>query len=236
MSASELETTEAAYKVASSRYDDAIVEVRNRQALMAQRRAELEIARQQLIDTAIRAPFEGVVQERRASSGEYVNVGTPLVTIVRMNPLRLRLEVPEREAANIRVGQKTRLRVEGNTNVYTGEIKRLSPAIEELTRMLWVEADVANPGELRPGSFAKAEIVTDAKLRGILVPSTAVASFAGVEKVFVAREGKAVEKPVTTGRRIGNAVEILIGLDVGEVLVIDPGDLISGQPINAAES
>ena len=236
MSASDLEATDAAYKVAQSRYDDSVVEVRNRQALMAQRRAELEIARQQLADTVISAPFDGVVQERRANMGEYLNSGTPLITLVRMNPLRLRLEVPEREAANIRVGQKVRLKVEGNTNHYSGEIKRLSPAIEELTRMLRVEADVANPGDLRPGSFAKAEIISDIKSVGILVPFNAVTVFAGVEKVFVIRDGKAVERLVTTGRRVGESVEIISGVEVGDVVVIDPGDLQSGQPINSADS
>jgi RND family efflux transporter MFP subunit len=236
LSASELETTEAAYKVASSRYEDSMLEVRNRQALLAQRKAELEIGRQHLIDTETRAPFDGVIQERRANAGEFLSSGTPLVTLVRMNPLRLRLEVPEREASNIRVAQKVRLKVEGNTNVYTGEIKRLSPAIEELTRMLWVEADVENPGELRPGSFAKAEIVTDNTSRGILVPLNALSSFAGVEKVFVVQDGKAVEKLITTGRRVGDSIEILSGLEVGDVVILDPGDILSGQPVNAADS
>jgi len=236
LSASELETTDAAHKVAQSRYEDALLEVRNRQALLAQRKAELEIARQQLIDTETRAPFDGVIQERRANAGEFLSSGTPLVTLVRMNPLRLRLEVPEREAGNIRVAQKVRLKVEGNTNVYTGEIKRLSPAIEELTRMLWVEADVVNPGELRPGSFAKAEIVTDNTSRGILVPVNALSSFAGVEKVFVVRDGKALEKRVTTGRRVGDSIEVVSGLEMGDVVIIDPGDVLSGQPVNAADS
>ncbi|MBI4660088.1 MAG: efflux RND transporter periplasmic adaptor subunit [Verrucomicrobia bacterium] len=236
LSTSELETTEAAYKVALSRYEDALVEVRNRQALLAQRRAELEIARQHLTDTVISAPFDGAVQERRANLGEFLDAGTPLVTLVRMNPLRLRLEVPEREATNVRVGQKVRLKVEGSANVHTGEIKRLSPVIEEPTLMLRVEADVANPGGLRPGSFVRAEIVTDDRAVGILVPAGAITSFAGVEKAFVIREGKALEKLVTTGRRIGESLEILAGLEAGDVVVIEPGDLQTGQTVNLTDS
>ena len=95
----QVDTAESSYKVALSRYEDAIEEVRNRQAMLAQRRSELDIARQQLADTTISAPFDGAVQERRASVGEYLTAGAPLATIVRMDPLRLRAEVPEREAS-----------------------------------------------------------------------------------------------------------------------------------------
>lgn len=234
-STSEVETIEAGYKVAQSRYEDAVAEVRNRQSLAKQRRAELEIARQQLIDTAIHAPFDGVVHERRANLGEYVNSGMPLVTLVRMNPLRLRLEVPERDASTVRIGQRVRLRVEGNTNVYTGEIKRLSPAIEENTRMLRVEADVANPGELRPGLFTKAEIVTDDKALAILVPATAVTTFAGIEKVFVVQNGKAIERIVTTLRRIAERVEVVAGIEAGDLVVTDPGGLQLGHPVSISD-
>ncbi|MDT7604801.1 MAG: hypothetical protein QOF61_2798, partial [Acidobacteriota bacterium] len=95
---SEFESADAAYKVALSKYQDAVEEIRNRQALLAQRRTELALARQQLADTAIVAPFDGVVQERKASAGEYLAAGAPVVTVVRVNPLRFRAEVPERDA------------------------------------------------------------------------------------------------------------------------------------------
>src|SRR6266508_6812993 len=87
---SEFDTVDATYKVAVSRYQDAIEEIRNRQALVAQRRSELALARQQLADTAVHAPIDGIVQQKRASVGEYLAAGAPVVDIVRMNPLRLR--------------------------------------------------------------------------------------------------------------------------------------------------
>src|SRR5678815_4566856 len=104
------------YKVALSRYQDAIEEIRNRQALMAQRRSELSLARQQLADTSVYAPLDGVVQEKRASVGEYLAAGAPVVNIVKMDPLRLRAEVPEREAKNVRSGQNVRVTIDGDTN------------------------------------------------------------------------------------------------------------------------
>jgi RND family efflux transporter MFP subunit len=231
LSKSELETAESGYKVAVSRYEDALDEIRNRQATVVQRRAELEIARQQLTDTATYAPFDGVIQERRANHGEYLTVGTPLVTLVRMNPLRLRLEVPEREAPEIRAGQKVRLIMEGNTNAYSGEIKRLSPAIEEHNRMLRVEADVANPGELRPGSFVRAEIIVDEKAMVMMLPAGVIVTFAGIEKAFVVQNNKAVERLVTTGRRILESVEITDGIKEGDVVILEPTGLQPGQPI-----
>ncbi|MEN3333495.1 MAG: hypothetical protein V7641_2860 [Blastocatellia bacterium] len=230
----QLDTAEADYKVALSRYQDSIEEIRNRQALVVQRRSELEIARQQLTDSSITAPFDGVVQEKRTSVGEYLAAGTPIVNLVRMDPLRLRAEVPEREAHNVKQGQQVRVTVEGDTNVYTGIIARLSPSITEQNRMLIVEAEVRNNGRLRPGSFARADIVADARSLSPAVPANAVVSFAGIDKVITIQDGKALEKPVTVGRRAGDWIEVLSGVKTGDTVIVNPGNLQSGQPVIVA--
>jgi RND family efflux transporter MFP subunit len=236
ISQAEVEGVEAAFKVAQSALQDAIEEIRNRQGLVLQRRTELEIARQQLTDTSIHAPFDGVVQERRAALGEYLAAGAPVVTIVRMDPIRLRAEVPEREAHSVRGGQQVRVTLEGDTTVYTGHIARLSPAIGAQNRMLMVEAEVRNDnGHLRPGSFAKAEIVSDAETSTSAVPANTIVSFAGIEKVILVQDGKAVEKQISTGRRSGEWVEVSSGVNVGDVLVVSPGNLQSGQPVTVVE-
>ena len=232
---SEFETVDAAYKVAVSRYQDAIEEIRNRQALLAQRRSELSLARQQLLDTSVIAPLDGVIQEKRASVGEYLAAGAPVVNIVRMDPLRLRAEVPERDARNVRSGQNVRVTIDGDTNVYVGQIMRLSPVIAEQTRMLMVEADVRNNGNLRPGAFARAEIVTNDAKMAVTVPNNAIVTFAGIEKVILVENGKALEKPVTTGRRNGDWTEIVAGINVGDQVVVDPGNLQSGQAVEVVE-
>jgi RND family efflux transporter MFP subunit len=228
----QLDTAVAALQVAEGRYQDAIEEVRNRHAVIAQRRSEVDLAQQQLSDTVLVSPMDSAVSQRQASVGEYVAAGTPVVTLVRIHPLRLRLAVPEREAADVRVGQPVRLTVEGDATVYDGRVARLAPAITEQNRTLLVEAEVPNArGLLRPGAFAKAQIVTAADERVVMVPASAIVNFAGIEKVLTVEDGKVVEKRVQTGRRDGDSVHIAAGLAAGELVVMQPGNLVGGQPI-----
>ncbi|HEX3253609.1 MAG TPA: efflux RND transporter periplasmic adaptor subunit [Pyrinomonadaceae bacterium] len=231
----EFDAATATFKVAEGRYQDAYEEIRNRQGILAQRRSELALARQQLKDTAVIAPLNGIVQEKRTSIGEYLAAGAPVVNIVKMDPLRLRAEVPERESHAVHSGQDVRVTVEGDANVYVGKITRLSPVIAEQNRMLVVEADVRNNGKLRPGSFAHAEIVTNDAKMAVTVPNNAIVTFAGIEKVIVVQNGKALEKPITTGRRASDFTEVVAGINVGEKVIVDPGNLQSGQAVEVVE-
>ena len=231
----EYESADSAFKVAQGRYQDAVEEIRNRQALLSQRRTEVSLARQALADTVVVAPFDGLVQEKHASVGEYLGAAAPVVTVVRVNPLRFRGEVPERDAAAMRAGMAVRVTVEGDRGLYAGRIVRLSPTINQQNRVLVVEAEIANTGGLRPGGFARAEIVTDSGDMAVTVPANAVVTFAGIEKVITVENGKAREKPITTGRRADTWTEVLSGINVGETVVVDPGNLQSGQPVNVVE-
>jgi len=181
------------------------------------------------------APLDGIVQEKRTSVGEYLAAGAPVVNVVRMDPLRLRAEIPERESRTVRTGQDVRVTVEGDQNVYVGKIMRLSPVIAERNRVLMVEADVRNNGTLRPGSFVRAEIVTNDAKMAVTVPNNTIVTFAGIEKVIVVQNGKALEKPITTGRRNNDFTEIVAGINVGEKIVVDPGNLQSGQAVEVVD-
>lgn len=231
----QLDTAEANLGVAEGRYHDALEEVLTRQALLAQRRSEVELARQQLADTVLASPIDGAVSVRQASVGEYLAAGAPVATLVRIHPLRLRVAVPEREAVEVRAGQTVRLTVEGDQAVYQGRVVRLSPIVQEQNRTLGVEAEVPNErGALKPGSFARAEIVTEASQPVIRIPAASLVTFAGVEKVLVVREGKIAEVRVQTGRRTADGVEILSGLKSGDTVVREPGNLASGQAVVAS--
>jgi len=231
----EFDSATATFKVAEGKYQDAYEEIRNRQGILAQRRSELALARQQLKDTSVVAPLNGIVQEKRTSVGEYLAAGAPVVNIVKMDPLRLRAEIPERESHTVHTGQDVHVTVEGDPIVYSGKIMRLSPVIAEQNRMLVVEADVRNNGKLRPGSFAHAEIVTNDAKMAVTVPNNAIVTFAGIEKVLVVQNGKALEKPITTGRRSTDFTEIIAGINVGEKVIVDPGNLQTGQAVEVVE-
>jgi RND family efflux transporter MFP subunit len=229
---SQLDAAIAALQVAEGRYQDAVEEVRNRQGVLAQRRSELELARQQLADTALLSPIDGAVSQRQAAVGEYLAPGAPVATLVRLHPLRLRLAVPEREAASVRVGQPVKLSVEGDTTEHGGRVARLSPTIQEQNRTLTIEAEIPNEkGLLRPGSFARASIVTQAAQAIVTVPASAIVSFAGIDKIISVKDGKSVERRVQTGRRDGGRVEIVAGLAAGEPVVAEPGNLTGGQAV-----
>jgi RND family efflux transporter MFP subunit len=228
----EFDTALSRLLVAESRYQAAVEEVRNRQELLAERRSALSLARQQLADAVLVAPIDGAVRERRASVGEFLAAGAPVVRLVRIHPLRLRVAVPERDAPSIRVGQAVNVRLEGDPAEHAGRVVRLSPAIQEQNRTLVLEAEVANrEGRLRPGAFAKADIVVDADRSAVLVPERSVVTFAGIEKVFGIKDGRAVEMRIRTGRHVGERVEVLEGLPRGVPVVVDPGSLIGGQAV-----
>ncbi|HEY7437276.1 MAG TPA: efflux RND transporter periplasmic adaptor subunit [Methylomirabilota bacterium] len=231
----ELDAAEAAAKVAEGRYHDAVEEVGNRQGILAERRTELELARQQLTDTVLRAPIAGAMSARQAAVGEFLSAGAPVATLVRFHPLRLRLAVPEREAAAIRQGQRVRLTLESDPTVYEGHVARLAPAISEENRSLLIEAEIPNEqGRLRPGAFARGEIIVQPDRRLVTVPADALVTFAGTERVLVVEGGRAVEKRVTVGRRAGERIEILAGLSAGEAVIVRPGAIAPGQPVTAS--
>lgn len=235
-SASELDTVEAAYTVALARYETAMEEARTRMAALAGRRAEYDLARKQMSDTAIRAPYSGAVQSRTANLGEYLSAGTPVLQVVKTDPLRLKLDVPERYSHFVRSNQLVQLTVEGETNLYSGRIARISPALEESTRMLLVEADVPAQASLRPGVFARAEVIVNESDPGLSVPPSAIVTFAGIEKVVSIEGNKAVERPVTTGRRGSDWVEVVSGLNEGERVVLNPAGLKTGQLLVVASA
>jgi RND family efflux transporter MFP subunit len=234
-SRADLDAAEASLEVAEGRYQDAIEEIRNREGILAQRRSEWALARQALDDTELRAPIDGAVRERQVTVGEFRSAGTPVLTVVKTDPLRLRVAVPERASVGLRAGQPVRVRVEGDAATYDGKLVRLGAAIDEDNRTLPVEAVVSNRnGALRPGMFATAEIVVERSDKAIVVPRDAIVTFAGVQKVLVVREGKAREQRVRTGRHTGERVEVLEGIKAGDSIILNPGEVVDGAAVRVS--
>jgi RND family efflux transporter MFP subunit len=229
---SDFDSAQAVFQIAEGAYLDAIEEIRNRQAVLRQRRSELEMATQQLAYAVLTAPIGGAVADRTGSVGQYVAAGAPILTILNVNPLRLRIPVPERAATGVRLGQRVRLRLDERSQEHYGRVTRLAPAIDETNRTLLVEAEIPNErGELRPGAFVRAELLAEAPEPAIFVPTTALLTFAGIEKVITVEQGKSVEKIVRTGYREAGRVEITEGLKAGELVVARPGNLVGGRPV-----
>jgi RND family efflux transporter MFP subunit len=232
-----LDSAEASLEVAEGQLQDALEEIRNRQGVLAQRRSELDLARQQLQDTVLRSPIDGAVRERQVTAGDYRTAGTPVMTIVRTHPLRLQLSVPERETQGLKPGLSVRVSVEGDSRRHDGRLARIGAAIDETNRTLPVEAVVANADDvLRPGQFATADIVVSSDDRALVIPIDAIVTFAGVQKVLTIKDGKAREMRIRTGRREGDQVEVVEGLAEGEVVIRMPGDLVDGAAVQAARS
>lgn len=232
-----LDSAEASLEVAEGQLQDAFEEIRNRQGVLAQRRSELEIARQQLQDSVLRSPLDGAVRERQVSVGEYRAPGTPVLTVVRTHPLRLKLSVPERETVGLQPGLSVRVTVEGDDRRHEGRLERIGAAVDEANRTLPIEAVVPNPGgALRPGQFATAEIVVSQKDQGLVVPRDSIVTFAGVQKVLTVKDGHAHEQRIRTGRRDGDRIEVIDGLSAGDQVIREPGNLVDGVAVQVVRA
>jgi RND family efflux transporter MFP subunit len=218
----ELQQAESLLRVAEAKYESAMNMVHANLALLAVRKAELATAKQIRSDAVLKAPFAGVIEAKHVAPGSYVNVGDPVATLVRANPLRFRAAIPERSSTRIRVGQNVRVFVEGESEVVNATVSRVSPSLDLASRSLLIEADIDNgAGRFRTGLFAEGEVVVDANDRALAVPQTSVVSFAGVEKVWVVRDGKATSQRIRTGRREAGLVEVLEGLQAEDVVLSD---------------
>lgn len=234
---SQLETAEAVLGVANSRLQRARDEVQTWLAEARLARVEALQAEKRLADCQVKAPWPGRVAARHAAIGQVVRSGDPVVTLLRVDPLRLRLRVPDRLAADVAIGQTVEFTVDGAENVQrTGRIVRAGPAIDRGDRTRLIEAEVENAdGALLPGAFCRAQIVTAAAQPVVVVPKTAVLTFAGVQRVFsvVEADGKSKAKGriVQIGRTVGDEVEVASGLAAGVAIVRDATGLTPEMPV-----
>lgn len=253
MSDQEFADLKTAWEVAQADHRLAMLNSRAQLAEARTLQAQLASAEQRLTDTLLAVPrgerpppaesdaatarsFEYIVTKRSISVGDFVAIGTPLFELIDPDPLKLRMSVPEREAPRVRTGQRARGRVDTESQAFEGQVARVNYAVDARTRTFEVEILVPN-GErrLRAGSFARAEIEAEVATGVVLIPRTAVVTFAGVHKVFALKDDKALERPVTLGQEIGDQVEIERGLAVGDTIVAaPPADMVSGTPIRAA--
>jgi membrane fusion protein, multidrug efflux system len=181
-------------------------------------RARVALAHKALADTVVRAPFNGLVAERLVSVGDYVTKGMKVAVVVRVNPLRVQLTVPEQAVSAVAIGAPVRFQVDAYPGRdFTGKIRYVSPTLEATQRSLTVEAVVENPrNELKPGLFATALIEVPDKTPGVVVPTAAVQTAGGTSRVFVVSGDHVEERIVTVGQTVDAIVEVTNGLKAGE--------------------
>jgi RND family efflux transporter MFP subunit len=232
----EIQSREAALRVAEARYRSSLNAVQEQIALLKLRRSELALAHQNRQDAVLTAPFDGTIQEVRVAPGSYVNIGQPIAALVRTSPLRFRAGVPERSAVGVAVGQTVRMNLEGVAEPIIAQISRISPALDLSSRALIIEADVDNSAhKLRTGLFAEAEILVNEQDQTLAVPATSVTTFGGVEKVWVVADNQARPQLVRLGRRDGDRVEVRQGLEAGQWIMTN-GDQGREGVVRAVDS
>jgi RND family efflux transporter MFP subunit len=216
----DLQTADTRLKVADAAYQSSIDSVRGQKALLQDRRASYDLALKKLDDTVVRAPIAGFVSERLVQVGEYIAAQTPVATIVQINPLKLRTGVQERYAGVVQAGQSVEFRVESfGDAVFRGKVAYVSPALDQTMRTFTIEALADNSDyRLKPGFFAKGVILTRRDDAVLAVPENAVSTLAGVSSVYIIRDGKITQQPVTLGVRQGNLWEVVDGLKGDETL------------------
>lgn len=227
-----------AYNLAQARHQAALDSVNQQLAVVEQQKAALALAKKAVTDTVVRSPISGAVKEKHASRGAYLPVNGKIVTLVKINPLRLRADIPESSAAAVRTGQTINVTVDAFPNrKFTGRIVRIGPSLDEKTRALTVEAEVANSGNLlRPGMFAKSQLITSANAPAVMVPQRAIVTAAGLSKVFVIENDRAVERIVKTGATDGDLIEIAEGVKSGEAVATTNQDkLQTGTVVNGSK-
>jgi HlyD family secretion protein len=218
-------------------YDAALQNAKNLRADIDASEANAKLAARQLRDTTIRAPFDGYVQKRLVNLGEYVKVQTPVMAVVRVDPLKVTAEVPERMAPWVKIDQAIDLHVDAFPDrTITGKVSRMSPAANTATRAFPFEALVPNgDAQLKPGTFARVRITSSRVDQLLTLPYAALQYRYGVNRVFVVDNDHLVARELKVGERLGDRIEILGGIKAGEtVATSDVDKLVDGMKVSVS--
>ena len=208
-------------------YDVAVAQARQNYAAVvvartnvANAESQLALARKNLSYAVIPSPIDGFVSERTADLGEYVSPQQKVATVVRTNPLRIRIDIPEQAIPEVRVGQSVSITTSAWPDKnFSGRVARIAPNVSATSRTLTVEAEVENSGgALKPGQFATVRILQERAESAVLIPSRAVITEAGVSRVFVIKDGHAEQRLVQTGQTEGDLIEIRSGVAADELV------------------
>ncbi|RLK50154.1 membrane fusion protein (multidrug efflux system) [Alkalispirillum mobile] len=202
-------------------------ELDQREAAMKVADAQVQVARAELRDRQIRAPFDGITGLREVSRGAYVNTDTVITTLDDLQQLRLDFSVPERFLPGLRAGMSVQVRSDGFDETFDGEVKRLDSRVNPVTRTLRIQAELDNEdGRLRPGMFMNVDLVLDRDPDALVVPEEALLLEGDRKYVYVwlpadeeDETDRVRQQAVSTGLRRGGTVQVTEGLEGDEYVV-----------------
>ncbi len=214
-------------QLAQARQNYAAVQVARTNVANAE--SALALARKNLSYANIPSPIDGFVAERTADLGEYVSPQQKVATVVRTNPLRIRIDIPEQSISEVQVGQSVSLTTSAwPDRNFSGRVARIAPNVSATSRTLAVEAEIENSsGALKPGQFATVRILQPRAEPAVLVPARAVLTQAGVSRVFVIKDGRAEQRLVQTGQHEGDLIEIKNGVAADEQIATSNLEMLS---------
>jgi multidrug efflux pump subunit AcrA (membrane-fusion protein) len=233
-----LDDAQAALQSKRAIYNSALQTGKNLRASIQASQAAMKLADRQLRDTQIRAPFDGFVEKRMVNLGELVKTQTPVIAIVRLDPLKVIAEIPEKMGPWIHTGETVTLQVDAyQGRTFDGRVSRISPAVNTSTRAFPFEALVPNAdATLKPGTFARVHIESSKIDTVLTLPYSALQYRYGVNRVYVVEGDKLAMRELSVGERVGDRIEILGGVKAGErVAVTDVDTLNDGAAVSVTK-
>ena len=203
--------------------------VANSQAAVDAAATQVALAKRNLGYTVVVSPMAGYVSDRPADVGEYVSPQQKVATVVNLNPLRVRIDIPEEAIPQVHTGESVSVSVSGYPDrSFAGRVARVSPNVTASSRTLTIEADVENPkAELKPGQFATVRILLPQTAPAVLVPQRALRTISGSTYVFVIKNGHAEQRLVQPGQTEGDLVELKSGVAADELVATSNVDQLS---------
>ena len=199
--------------ISQQEYDISLLQVSNL-------KADIDIVREAVRKTEIRAPFSGKLGLRNISEGAYVTSATIVTTISQVSQLKIQFNVPEKYGSELRTGQPINFTVDGSAKTYTANIIAAEVKMDENTRSLAIRAIVKNAdASLIPGVFAKVKIVLGKNENAIMIPTIVVQPLGRKKLVYLYKGGKSMPADITTGIRDSSNVQVLTGLSVGDTVI-----------------
>ena len=190
------------------------------QTNLASLKADIDLMKENIAQTELRAPFDGIIGLRQVSEGAYANTGTVVATLTKITPLKIEFAVPERYASAIKPGMNLTFNVEGRLDNLDGRIYATESKVDRTTHTLPVRALYANSrGELLPGRFTNIHLKTQEIPDAVAIPTECIVPEMGVDKVFLYKNGKAQPVTITKGIRNESRVQVLTGLNYGDTII-----------------